>query len=264
MTCRHWLLALCIIVSHGSHAQGSNTQVLVTLNQPSTTVEEFRKLQERAKDMKAEAERQFALDQVECGKKVLVANCVDSAKTRKRAILAEANKLNQRGKEGERLIRRTERETRDSRRLADAPRLATEDAARIEQLHRERQQHDADRAIKQEREALEVPRRRSKNQGEEVVRLRKHAVMARKDAELARTRPLRIQEQQQREKEIAEHAAKIADRSRQHAEDMKRREAEAAEKRAAQENARKNAEERVSFLCQLWPERFCAGLRPGK
>jgi hypothetical protein len=264
MSCRHWLLALCIIISHDSNAQSSPTPSLVTMNQTPATAEEFRMLQERAKDMKAEAERQFALDQVECGKKVLVANCVESAKTRKRAILAEANKLNQRGKDGERLIRRTERETRDSQRLADAPRLAAEEAARVEQLHQERQRHEADRTVKQEKEAAEVPGRRAKNLAEEAARLRKQEEMARKEAELARSRPLRIQEQQQREKEIAEHAAKIADRARQHAEDMKRREAEAAEKRAAQEAARKNAEERVSFLCQLWPERFCAGLRPGK
>lgn len=258
-TCKHWLLALCIIVSHDGNAQG-----MAAASQTHVTIEEARKLQERAKDMKAEAERQFELDKVECGKKILVSNCVESARANKRASVAEANKLDQRGKEGERQIRRIERETRESQRIADAPRVEAENATRIEQLHQEKQRHDADRAVKREEEAAEVARRRAKNQAEEAARLRQHEERARKEAELELSRPLRIQAQRQREKEIAEHAAKIEERTRQRDADLKRREAEAAEKRAAQEAARKNVEERVSFLCQLWPGRFCSGLGSGK
>jgi len=255
----HWLFALCIIVSQYGKAQS-----VAPVSSLPTAMQESRNLRERAQAMKAEAGRQFELDQMECNKRVLVANCVESAKTRKRAILAEASRLDQRGKEGERQIRRAEREAREFQRSADAPRVAAENAARIEQMHRDARQHDVDRAVKLEQEAVEVARRRSKNQAEESARLARLKERARKEAELERSRPLRLQEQQQREKEIAERAAKIANRSRQHAEDMKQRETEAAEKRAAQEAARKNAEERMSFLCQLWPGRFCAGLGSGK
>jgi len=59
---------------------------------------------------------------------------------------------------------------------------------------------------------------------------------------------MRIREQQKQEKEYAEHAAKIDERKRLYAEELKKREVVAAAKLAAEEAAKKNPAKKNSFF----------------
>lgn len=254
-----WSVAFCILNFHGSFAQAQEP-----IAKAPITREEAGALKVRASAMKVEAEQQFGRDMAECYKKSFPNSCIDAAKKRKQELLTESQNLDKKGREGEREARRLEREAKEAQRAADAPRLEAEEIARIEKLHQEQAKRDADREAKREKEAIDLEQRRAKIPAEEAARRKKHEEQARRDAENEKLRPLHIREQQEREKEIAEHAAKIDERARKYAEDQKRKAAEATARRAAEDAAKRNPDKKDSFICEHLPGHFCTEAGTGK
>jgi len=82
--------------------------------------------------MKAEAERQFERDKLECYKKSFPSSCIDAAKKRMQALQTESHDLEVKGRDGEREARRREREAKQHSAPADAPRQEAEEKARSE------------------------------------------------------------------------------------------------------------------------------------
>lgn len=253
------LIALSIGSFQVIHAQPQEA-----MDKAPITREAAHALQDRAKAMKAEAERQFERDKVECYKKSFPSSCIDSAKKRMQELLTESHDLEVKGRDGEREARRLEREAKEAQRATGAPRLEAEEKTRSEQLHLEQAKHDTDRAVRLEKETIDVEQRRARIRAEENARSKKREERARRDAENEKSRPMRIREQQKQEKEYAEHAAKIDERKRLYAEELKRREVEAAARLAAEEAEKKNPAKKNSFFCGLLPGQDCTKSGTGR
>jgi len=256
---RGLLLVLGIVSIHGS-----NAQIPETIAKAPITVEEARTLRDRASAMKGKAEQQFRREMAECNKKLFPNSCFDATKERKHNLLTESHSLDQKAREGERVVHRLERDAKEAQRAADAPRMEAEEQARIEKLHQENARRDAERANKPVQDAIDLEQRRSKIQADEAAQHNKREAQARRDAEVDRLRPSRIRAEQERQRAIAEHAAKIDERIRQNAEEQKRREATEAAKHAAEETAKRNPDKKSGLLCELLPGRYCTEAGTGK
>jgi colicin import membrane protein len=184
--------------------------------------EEISAMKARAGAMRSEANSTFDQKMVECDKKILDLGCADDARARLQASLAEASALDKKWKEAEIERRRVEREAR------------------------------------QQKEAIDMERRRAKIQAEEEERNKRRAEQARKDAEVKRMEPTHIAEKQARDRKRAEHARQLDEKARKNAADQKRKADEAVAHAAKEEAAKKNAT-KDSLVCGLSFGQVCPG-----
>ena len=204
------LLILSLACLSTSYAQ---TTEPVAVEQLSS--DEISAIKAHAAAMRAEANAAFDQKMDECNKKILdLGGCADDARVRQQASLAEASALDKKWKEAEIERRRIDREAR------------------------------------QQKEAIEMERRRAKIQAEEEERNKRRAEQASKDAEVKRMEPAHIAEKQARDQKRAEHARQLDEKARRNAEDQKRKADEAAAHAAKEEAAKKTAV-KDSLVCGL-------------
>lgn len=150
---------------------------------PALTLDEARAERARASEIKAEAERVFKEDEAACYQRVLVNDCLETAKKKRLKTIREARAIDKVGRDAERQHERLRVEEREAARAADAPRRAAEQRIEGRQYREEVERKAAERDAKiaeKERKAEEGRRRLA---AEEAERREKLEARARKDAE---------------------------------------------------------------------------------
>ena len=209
-----------------------------------------RLMRQKAAAMDAEAEQKLAQEKFECYARTFPNSCLDAAKERHKAAVKQARQLKLEGTTIEREARNRERAVNEAQREADAPRLEAERLAREEKFREEHARKTAEREAKKTEDALELEKRRAKAQADAAARIKKNEEQVRKDGEQAQKAPAARTEREERRRKQAERAAKIDARTKDYAEELKRREVAETQKRAAEE-AKKNAGDTGSLRCLI-------------
>lgn len=220
--------------------------------------------EDQARVLKRNAKEQFERDKAECHRTILVSSCIDSARERMNHLVSESKQLAATGQQAKRKASQLEHEAKLAKRGADEPIIEERNRQQIEKYQREKLQNDMRREEAISRDEIEMRKRRARQELENAKRQKRHEEQARNEVEAASKRPALLKAQEDRIRAANEHAAKVYANLNKKAEQEKRREAEEAAKRVAAEGKKNEPRDDGSFLCWVWPERFCRLPTEGK
>lgn len=200
---------------------------------PPLTLDEARVQRSKAKTLKDEAEKTFALDKAACSAKAIAIGCMSSARERRAAALQKADALEREGRNRERELRRAELEAKAAKRAAEAPAEQARQEEDAAQFREKKAQRAAERERLKAEHATQLEARRSKAAAEREAKQRRQAELRQEDARRAAESPGNAKKRAERERAHAEKVRKIDERAKQYADLLKRREAEQAAKQSA-------------------------------
>lgn len=210
---------------------------VVAQDESPITAENAPAARQRAKEIRAAAQKRYESDKADCNTRMLAIGCLSSAEDRRAESVKQADALLQRANLAEREAREAKAAEKEARRAAkdrddEIGRPVAETNYRDQEAKRatEREKRQSDERAKFENQ-------RGKVAAERATKLRQIEERRREDAKRAAAAPENARKRAERERKHAEKVKAIEQRQRDYAEKLKYREAEKAAEEARRAKA---------------------------